>query len=317
MTSSYPIFTYQPYTLALAGRIAEVVEDYDIEIIHAHYAIPHSVAAFLASEVVDKKLVKVTTLHGTDITILGIDSGFKEMINLALKKSDKVTAVSSWLQGETVKHFNYTGNIQVIYNFVNPRLFHPNQPEAEKVKQRYVKKGETLFIHVSNFRSVKRAPLVVELFAKINKHYPGHLLMIGEGPEHFQAYQSSVELGVSNKVTFLDSVFHLPPYLAAADIFLMPSISESFGLAALEAMACGTPVIASKVGGLPEVIDHGVDGFLCEKDDIDGMVNYAKTLIEEKELLKTLSENCALKPEKKFPYENLVSQYENLYLSLS
>ncbi len=315
-TSSYPVFTYQPYSLALAGRIAEVVKEFEVPVVHAHYAIPHSVAAFLARELLHSHFKIVTTLHGTDITILGIDSIFRGMTTLALERSDAVTVVSEWLLNETLKHFSYRGDLELIYNFVNPAIFHPNQPDAPRIKERFAPGEQALFIHVSNYRGVKRAPLVVEIFSRVRAETPAHLLMVGEGPDHAQAVQVASELRISDDVTFLDSVMNLPPYLASADLFLMPSLSESFGLAGLEAMACGTPVMGTRIGGLPELIDDGVDGMLFDPEDIQGMASCAVSLVNDRERIRKLSENARQKPEKKFPYERMVSLYESLYLKL-
>lgn len=316
IASSYPVFAYQPYTLALAGRIAEVVKEFQIPIVHAHYAIPHSISAVLARQALRSNVKVITTLHGTDITILGVDSGLRVMTELALEESNAVTAVSNWLLGETRKQFSFQGPIEVIYNFVNPALFHPNPGDVKPIRQRYVPPNGALFIHVSNFRPVKRASKVIEIFNGILKEHPAHLLMVGEGPDHANTVKLVDDLGLGDRVSFLDCVLNLPLYLASADIFLMPSLSESFGLAALESMACGTPVIASRVGGLPEVIDDGVDGILCDPEDIDGMVGSALSLIQNKAKLEEMGRNASAKPANRFNYERLVSKYEELYLSL-
>jgi len=312
-TSGYPVSTYHPYTLALADRIAEVVEEHRIPLVHSHYAIPHAVAAHLASETLDDNLKLVTTLHGTDITILGVDSGFGRMVTLALERSDAVTAVSNWLREETIKYFQFKGKIEVIHNFVNPRIFHPNQPDAQRIRAGFAPRGEALLIHVSNFRPVKRAPLAIEIFARVAKEVPARLLMVGEGPDHARAVRLACERGVSASVTFLDSVLDVPPYLAAADLFLLTSEMESFGLAVLEAMACGTPPVAFRVGGLPEVVDNGIDGMLVEPTDRDSMVEAIIRLLKDSSLLKEMSQNATTKALQKFPFDETISRYEKLY----
>ena len=313
-TSGYPVSTYHPYTLALADRIAEVAEEHDVPIVHSHYAIPHSIAGYLARETVRDNLKLVTTLHGTDITILGIDSGFGRMITLALERSDAVTTVSNWLRDETIKYFPFNRKIEVIYNFVNPRIFHPDQPEAQKIRAEFAPKGEALLIHVSNFRSVKRAPLVIEVFSRVINEVPARLLMVGEGPDHARAVKLAGELGVSAEVSFLDSILDLPPYLAAADLFVLTSEMESFGLAVLEAMACGTPAVAFNIGGLPEVIDNGVDGILVEPGNTDSMVEAIIRLLKDRTIREQMSQNAIKKPREKFEFHEIVSKYERLYL---
>jgi len=270
----------------------------------------------LAGFISGGKIKVITTLHGTDITTVGVDSTYKRITTYAIENSDAVTAVSKWLIEETRKRFDYKGRIHLIYNFVNPACFRPNHPQAENVRRKYAGEDEYLLIHVSNFRPVKRAPLAVEILARVSKKLPARLLMVGEGADRSRAAELAEKLGVADKVTFLDNVFNLAPYLSASDLMILPSLSESFGLAALESMACGTPVVATRIGGLPEVIDDGVDGILIEPDDMESMVEACIELLSDADRLASMSELASKKPESRFNYEKLVGEYENLYLSL-
>jgi N-acetyl-alpha-D-glucosaminyl L-malate synthase BshA len=312
-TQVYSMFHHQPYTLALASKIAQVARRYEVPVIHAHYAIPHTIAAHLAREMLEGRTSVVTTLHGTDITIVGLDPSYRGIVTYALGKSDAVTAVSRFLLDSTRREFPYEGEIEVIPNFVAPEVFHPNQPEAAAIRERYAPDGRVLLVHVSNYRKVKRAPVACEILASLRENTPAHLMMIGEGPDRASTEECVERLGVSADVSFIDSTLELPPYLAAADLMLLPSKSESFGLAALEAMACGTPVVASAIGGLPEVIDDGVDGLLLPPDDIAGMTEAVRALLSDRPRLERMSQAAAEKPNARFPRDAQVDKYLKVY----
>ena len=312
-TQVYAMFHHQPYTLAMASKIAQVAKRYEVPVIHAHYAIPHTVAAHLAREMTGGRTSVVTTLHGTDITIVGLDPSYRDIVTYALNASDAVTAVSRFLQDSTRSEFPYDGEICVIPNFVAPEVFHTDQPEAAAIRERYTPDGRALLIHVSNYRTVKRAPVACEIFAAVHSEIPAYMLMIGEGPDRARTEECVQRLGISDDVAFIDSTLELPPYLAAADIMLLPSKSESFGLAALEAMACGTPVVASAIGGLPEVIDDGVDGLLLSPEDTSGMAESVLALLNDHSRLKRMSQAAAQKPHARFPRDKQVDKYVDVY----
>jgi N-acetyl-alpha-D-glucosaminyl L-malate synthase BshA len=309
----YAMFHHQPYTLALASKIAQVAKRYEVPVIHAHYAIPHTVAAHLAREMLAGQTSVVTTLHGTDITIVGLDPSYRGIVTYALNNSDAVTAVSQFLVKSTRREFPYDGEIEVIPNFVAPEVFHPDQPEAAAIRERFAPGHRALLVHVSNYRKVKRAPVTCEIFAALRESTPAHLLMIGEGPDRASTEECVERLGISADVSFIDSTLELPPYLAAADLMLLPSKSESFGLAALEAMACGTPVVASAIGGLPEVIDDGVDGVLLPPDDIPGMIDAVRGLLSDRSRLERMARAAAEKPQARFPRDAQVDKYLKVY----
>lgn len=312
-TQVYAMFHHQPYTLALASKIAQVARRYEVPVIHAHYAIPHTIAAHLAREMLEGQTSVVTTLHGTDITIVGLDPSYRDIVTYALNASDAVTAVSRFLLEATRREFPYDGEIEVIPNFVAPEVFHADQPEAAAIRERYAPGGKTLLIHVSNYRTVKRAPVACEIFAAVRGDTPAHLIMIGEGPDRARTEDRAERLRISEDVTFIDSTLQLPPYLAAADLMLMPSQSESFGLAALEAMACGTPVVASAIGGLPEVINDGVDGVLLPPEDTSGMAEAVLGLLGDRSRLERMSQAAATRPHAHFPRDGQVDKYLEVY----
>lgn len=314
---AYSMFDQQPYALTLAAKIADTARDRDIQLVHAHYAVPHTIAAHLASDMLNGKLSVVTTLHGTDITIVGLDPSYRSVVCFALQVSKVVTAVSFSLKDATCEVFSPCQDIEVIHNFVAPEVFHPNQPDVASIRTRFAPDGCALLMHVSNYRLVKRAPAAVEVFAQVRGQMPARMVMIGNGPDRSQAEERACQLGVSREVTFIDNTLQLPPYLAAADLLLMPSSSESFGLAALEAMACGTPVIASNIGGLPEVIDDGVDGVLKRPEDISGMAGAALKLLEDKPGMAKMSQAAALKPLTKFSRDAQVEKYLEVYSQMN
>ena len=258
--SDYPLFQYPPYSLALASRMAETAAAEKLDLLHVHYAIPHSISAWLASRILDGKIPFVTTLHGTDVTLVGSDPSFLPITKLSIEQSPGVTTISEYLRKETQRVFSTDKEIRVIPNFVNCNLYRP-EPDAE-LRRRYAAPGEKLLIHVSNFRPVKRILDCVRVLAKVNEGIPSRLLMVGDGPDRVPAQALARELGMGERVIFVGKQLSVAPLLAIADLSLLPSEMEGFGLVALEAAACGVPTIASDVGGLPEVIDSGSNGFL-------------------------------------------------------
>src|SRR5688572_1000864 len=268
---TYPLFEHAPYNLALTVSLQNVAERYDLDLIHAHYAVPHATSAWMAKEMTPgKNLCVVTTLHGTDITLIGQDPSYKSITQFSIHKSDGLTAVSEYLQRETVEHFDIAPErIEVIPNFVDlneyKRDVHPCH------RSRLSETGEKIVMHISNFRPVKRVVDAVRIFARINRELPARLVLIGDGPERGRVQQMAEEEGVADRVLFLGKQESVAEILSCADLFLLPSATESFGLVALEAMSCGVPVVATRVGGVPEVIPEGEAGFLAEIGDVQTM----------------------------------------------
>lgn len=312
--ASYPLFEYAPYELVLTSKLVDVVKYEKIELLHVHYAIPHASAAYMAKKILDSQGISIpfiTTLHGTDITLVGKDSSFEPVITFAINKSDAVTAVSEDLKKETYTHFNITRDIEVIPNFIC--LDRHNDTEREGIKSKYAREGEILVAHISNFRKVKRVHDVMYVFKKLlEKGVKARLLMIGDGPERHNMEMLCRELGTCNEVSFLGKSKNTEALLSGVDLFLLPSETESFGLAALEAMASGVPVISSNTGGLPEVNKHDFSGYLSEVGDIDDMVNNALKIIGNEEDLQRFKKNARERAEK-FAIERVLPQYEALY----
>jgi len=279
--SQYPLFDYPPYELVLASKMVEVVRQQNLDLLHVHYAIPHASSANMAKRILadeGRHLPVVTTLHGTDITLLGKDPGFEPVISFAINQSDAVTAVSTSLRSDTYKLFGINKDIEVVPNFICPRHFEDLNGQD---RREFTPAGERLLCHISNFRPVKRVQDVIRTFALLGERTPVKLLMVGDGPDRSAAEREARELGVSNDVFFLGKLKNPLEALAISDLFLLPSESESFGLAALEAMACGVPVVATEAGGLPEVIRHGVSGMLSPIGDVAQMAKHAEFLLKE------------------------------------
>lgn len=314
--SSYPLFKYPPYDLALATRMVSVIKDYNLQILHVHYAIPHAASAYMARQVLaDRCCLKiVTTLHGTDITLVGRDPSFFEVVKFSIVKSDGVTAVSNYLRNRTIEEFQITRPIKVIYNFIDPVRY---SGDARTCSRRiYAPNNEAVLIHVSNFRSVKRVRDVVALFARVQQEIPAKLILVGDGPDRESANALAQELGILPRVIFLGNQDYLENLLACADIFLLPSQEESFGLAALEAMSCGCAVISSNAGGLPEVVVEGESGFLLPVGDVDGMARRALTLLRNPEMLRQFKKNARQRAHEHFSADAIVAQYEDFYRNL-
>jgi len=277
---SYPLFEFPPYTLALASKIYEVIEQYGLDLVHAHYAIPHSTAAYLAQQMAGNTPVKIiTTLHGTDIILIGIDPSYRRVTRFSIEQSNGITAVSHYLADLTQQEFQLTKPLEVIPNFIDPQVFqrHPNP----QLRQHFATPDEKIVCHISNFRSLKRVPLIIQMFREMAHKVPARLLLVGNGPD----YQTCVDLvrreGLLQKVFFLDFVTDVASILSISDLFMLPSEMESFGLAAIEALSCEVPVLASRVGGLPEAVIDGECGYLLQVDDVDGMIEAGITLLSD------------------------------------
>ncbi|WP_445665401.1 N-acetyl-alpha-D-glucosaminyl L-malate synthase BshA [Fodinibius sp. AD559] len=312
--NTYPLFEYPPYDLALANQMASLIEYEKIDILHVHYAIPHATSAYLAKQILGEKAEHVpliTTLHGTDITIVGSDPSYKNVVDFSINQSDGVTAVSEYLREETYERFDIKRDIEVIPNFIDLDRF--QKSDKNHFKKAICPNGEKVVVHVSNFREVKRVPEVVSVFARILENdIEAKLLLVGDGPDRQRAEKRCRELGICDHVRFLGKQDQVEDILSIADLFLIPSGSETFGLAALEAMSCSVPVISSNIGGLPEVNIHGETGYLCDLDDIDCMGDYAVKILSDENLHKELAEN-ARKQAKTFEMSKVITQYEQYY----
>jgi N-acetyl-alpha-D-glucosaminyl L-malate synthase BshA len=308
----YPLFKYPPYTLALVNKIAELVEREKLDIIHAHYAIPHSFCAHMAREVLgDCRTRVITTLHGTDITLAGNDASFNRITKYSIERSDGITAVSRSLTAETCRTFGVKKPVRTIYNFINTKHYRRQQGAREKVG--CLPQDYRVLLHVSNFRPVKRVPDVVEVFARVRREMPAKLLLVGDGVQRLEVQEAVDRFNLQDDVSFLGTQDNILPILSAADLFLLPSEKESFGLGALEAMACNVPVVASDTGGIPEVVKHGETGFLAPVGDIDAMSAYALDILRDSARLQTMGEAARLRAEDHFSSESIVPQYEGFY----
>jgi N-acetyl-alpha-D-glucosaminyl L-malate synthase BshA len=291
--SNYPLFEFPPYDLALASRMAEVAEFYELDLLHVHYAIPHSVSALLARQMLaarGRRLPFVTTLHGTDITLVGLDRSYLPITRFSIQESDGVTSISKYLKEKTVEDFGIARPIEVIPNFVNCDVYTPYKDEAvrNEARRRLANPGEAILIHLSNFRPVKRVTDVVKIFAQVVEKVPSRLVLVGDGPDRSAAEWLAHELQISDKIHFLGKQERVNELLPLADLMLMPSQLESFGLAALEAMACRVPTIGTNVGGVPELIDDKVNGLLYPVGDVDGMAEGAVSLLKDRKRLEVM-----------------------------
>lgn len=309
---SYPLFEYPPYELALASKMVSVVKNEGLDLLHVHYAIPHASAAYMAKQILKSQGITipvVTTLHGTDITLVGKDASYEPVVTFSINQSDGVTAVSHDLKKQTYEFFNITNEIEVIPNFIDLKKF--KKQKKDHFKKAICPNGEMLIVHTSNFRKVKRIGDIIQIFNNIHQQMPSKLLMIGDGPERAKAEKLSKELGIEHDIRFLGKLEAVEEVLSVADLFLMPSEKESFGLAALEAMACEVPVISSNTGGIPELNIHGVTGFLSNVGDVEDMTKNALYILD-KENLPTFKAN-ALSQAKKFDIANILPLYESYY----
>jgi L-malate glycosyltransferase len=311
--SNYPLFQYPPYCLALAGRMAEVAESYNLDVLHVHYAIPHSIAAMLAQQMVAsvRRLPYITTLHGTDITLVGADPSYFGITKFSIEKSDGITAVSDTLREQTVEIFGVPNEIRVIKNFVNCDLYHPDN--EKKGAAAYAPGGEKLLIHLSNFRPVKRVLDCIRILAEVRKSVPARLLMAGDGPDRGPAEHLARSLKVDRHVMFLGKQNHVERLIPLAHVLLMPSEMESFGLAALEAMACGVVPVATRVGGVPELITDGEDGYLEAVGDIAAQAARVVALLSDDALHWRLAKAGRWNAGERFCTDRIIPLYERYY----
>lgn len=309
----YPLFEYPPYSLALASKLAEIALYQKLDIVHAHYAIPHAVSAYLAKEMIkdEYSLKIVTTLHGTDITLVGRDPSFLGITRYGISKSDAVTTVSNYLREKTIESFQIEKPIKVIYNFIE------EQPEqgsrCEELRHRIAPNGEKIISHLSNFRPVKRIIDIIEMTPKILRKIPVKVMMIGDGPDRSIAETRARDLNIAEHVHFLGKQENIFLLLSSSDVFVMPSSLESFGLASLEAMACGVPCVTSNTGGLTELVKEGISGYTANVGDIDTMANLVISILEDEKKLKSLSASARSYAFENFHVEKIVPQYINLY----
>lgn len=314
-TPSYPLFKYPPYTLSLASKMIEVSQQVDLDILHVHYAIPHAIAGYLARQALGPDGPKVLcTLHGTDITLVGSDRSFWEITRYAMEAVDGVTAVSEYLKNKTISVFGTQRPIEVIRNFVDTERFYPR--DAGDCRMRFAPEGEKVVAHLSNFRPVKNAPGVVHMFAQLRQRMPAKLVMIGDGPQTAEAFALARSLGVADDVRFLGNREDVPDILCAADVFCLPSHYEAFGLAALEAMACGVPSVAARVGGVSELIEDGVTGFLVEPEDYAAGADRLYRILSDAETAGRLREAGLARVREHFTADAVVPLYEESYYRL-
>ena len=311
--SNYPLFEFPLYSLSLASKMVEVAEFEKLDILHVHYAIPHATSAFLAKEMMRKNrdLKVFTTLHGTDITLVGLEPSFLPLVKFSIDKSDGVTAVSRFLKEKTLTNYLCEADIKVIPNFVDTNFFKPSG--NGEFRKTLAPNGERILVHTSNFRPVKRVPDTIKIFEKVQKEIPSRLILIGDGPDRSECERLSRQLDLCDKVKFLGKQDGLVEILSSSDIFLIPSQSESFGLAALEAMACGLPVISSSVGGLPELVRHNETGFIAEIGDVDRMAKYTLELLTNEKKYNLFAENSRQRAVNNFDTSKVVPLYEEYY----
>lgn len=309
--SDYYVFRYPPYDLSLASKLAQVAQMEELDLLHVHYAIPHAVCALLAKQMIGKHLKVVTTLHGTDITVLGQDQSISDLIRYAINESDAVTAVSKDLISETRSLLNIDRDIDLTYNFVDKRVYYPR--DVTKLRVEFARPDEKILIHISNFRPVKRVSDVVDVFAKVSKKVKCKLLFVGEGPELSKIIAKVRELGLTDRVIFCGKQDDVAQVISLADIMLLPSEKESFGLVALEAMACGVPTVGSNAGGIPELITHGETGYLAPIGDTDQMAQYVTQLLTDKDLYGRMEKACLERARFTFCNNSITMQYEEIY----
>ncbi|HIC52712.1 MAG TPA: N-acetyl-alpha-D-glucosaminyl L-malate synthase BshA [Gemmatimonadetes bacterium] len=310
----YPLFEHPPYSLALAVALHDTARKHELDLVHVHYAIPHATSAWIAHEMLgeERDLKIVTTLHGTDITLVGLHPSFHAITRFSILRSHGLTAVSKFLKRETVRDFTVPEErVEVIPNFIDIAVYRPGLVPSHRAT--LAPDGEKIVMHISNFRAVKRAEDVVSVFAKLTAKQPSRLVLVGDGPERPRVLMRAEELGVRDRVMFLGKHTSVHEVLSCADLFLLPSASESFGLVALEAMACGAPVVASNVGGLPEVIEHGTSGYMFDVGDIDAMAEAGLRIMGDDEHWRSLSEAGRALAEERFSSERVVPQYERYY----
>lgn len=309
--NDYYVFRYPPYDISLASKMAQVANMQQLDLLHVHYAVPHAICAFLAKQMMDRDLKTVTTLHGTDITVLAQDESLKDLIRLAITRSDAVTAVSEDLIRETRELLDITEPIDLTYNFVDKRVYYPR--DASSLRKDYASAGEKVIMHISNFRPVKRVADVVDIFARINESLPAKLLLVGEGPELSKIQFKINAMGLQHKVHFLGKQEDVAQVISMADLLLLPSEKESFGLVALEAMACGVPTVGSIAGGIPELVTHGETGYLAPIGDTKTMALYAVQLLSDELRYAQMREACLHRARTRFCNDRITAEYEQIY----
>jgi N-acetyl-alpha-D-glucosaminyl L-malate synthase BshA len=310
----YALFKYPPYDIALASRTAQVVRTHQLDILHVHYAVPHAMAAVIAKQMVNDEVKVITTLHGTDVTVLGEDPVLRDIIRFSLERCDRVTAVSESLKQQAYEMFDLKIPVERIYNFVDLRIYYPR--DVQELRLHYANPDEKLLLHISNFRSVKRPDDVIAIFERVQKKLPARLLLVGEGPEWARVHKKVRELGLTDRVQFLGKQDEVAQLISLADLLLLPSEKESFGLVALEAMACGVPTVGSCTGGLPEVVEHGKTGFLAPVGNVEKMAEYAIELLSNPTLYQSFVENGLARAKSMFCGQQITEQYIELYKEL-
>jgi len=309
---TYPLFEYPPYDLVLATKMAEVMTRYDLDILHVHYAIPHSISAYLAKMMLSDRVVPfVTTLHGTDITLVGNDRSYLPITRFGIEQSDAVTAVSEYLRRRTIEEFQIRRPVTVVPNFVDCNVYGPAKDKS--IRSKFANEDEGILIHISNFRPVKRIEDVIAIFSLVRQKRKARLLMVGDGPDRPKAEWLANTHGVAGEVLFVGKQSNMTQLLSISDILLLPSDLESFGLVALEAMACEVPVIATRVGGVPEVVRHGVDGFLYDVGDVSSMAEGCLAILDNPQLRSDLGQAARDRARRNFCASTIVLQYEDLY----
>ena len=312
--SNYPLFDHQLYGLSLTSKMLEVIEFEKLDLLHVHYAIPHATSAYLAKQMIKKNnsnIKVITTLHGTDITLVGLEPSFLPLVKFSIEESDGVTAVSRFLKEKTITNYEIDTDIEVIYNFIDTKIF--NTEKNQHFRDKFAPNGEKVLIHTSNFRVVKRVTDTIRILEIVKKEIPAKLILVGDGPDRSECERLARELNLSDDILFLGKQDGIEEILSGADIFLMPSQSESFGLSALEAMACGLPVVSSSVGGLPELIRHNETGFIAEIGDVERMARYTIDLLKNKKKYSLFSKNSRNRAVDKFDILKIVPQYEKYY----
>lgn len=312
-TTNYPLFEFNLYSLALASKMVEVATYENLDLLHVHYAIPHATSAYLARQILKGKvdLKVITTLHGTDITLVGLEPSFLHLVKFSIEQSDGVTTVSKHLREKTLTNYHVNKEIEVIPNFIDCELYKPAASCA--FKSRFAPNGEKILMHTSNFRAVKRVSDTIKILEIVRKEVNAKLVLVGDGPERSDCERMIRELDLQNSVIFLGKQDGLSDILNAADLFLLPSQSESFGLSALEAMACGLPVVSSSVGGIPELVLHNETGFIAEFGDVERMAKYSVDLLTNEKKYKKFSENSRIRAVQSFSNELIIPQYEAYY----
>lgn len=314
--NNYSVFQYPPYDIALASKMADVIKEEKLDVLHVHYAIPHAVCAVLARDMCGENIGIVTTLHGTDISVLGEDSTLQQAIKYGIDRSDIVTTVSDALKMETYERIETTKPIETIYNFVDEDVFHP--VDGSKLKKEFgIREDERVLIHISNFRKIKNIPDVIDAFMKVREAMPAKLLLVGDGPEKHRVMDKVKTMPYKNDVLFLGKQENIAELFSISDLKFLLSEKESFGLVLLEAMACGVPGIGTNIGGIPEVIEHGTNGYLVELGDVDAVAHYAIELLSDEAKLVQFRMNALDTVQTKFKSEKIIEQYENIYEKLA